>query len=162
MSAPIYEKSPEITEIIKQLSEKRADLFGELFKTVFPEMIACGLRVDKECPAKQKWILKIEGIKGSKTLLTDKKYLIHGYLDKWDSCSATKKIAIVANMLRRIDYPTQEEVSELAQKGKDFEYGKLIKPEIQDFAVFLKALGVEWTDEDKDVPDITTDKSIKV
>jgi len=116
MACPVYVRSDEILEIILILLEERADLFGDLQKHFWKEMVVCGLRVDKEAPKKQRWTLKIEGIRGSKTLLNeDVKYLIHGYKSMWDGCSSEKKIAHVANMLKRIEYPSPDELQSLAE-----------------------------------------------
>lgn len=159
--APMFEVSDEIIDMIKVLFAEREDLFADMKEFVFPEMFAAGLRTDKQAPAKQKSTLKVEGIKGSKTILTDKKWLISGFKDKWDSCSKEKKFAIVANMLRRVAYPTKDEINKLAEKGQDYEYGKLVKPDIEDFSMFLKTFGVNWNDQSV-LPNISTDKSIEV
>ena len=162
MGAPIYEHCSEINNIIKQLIEQRTDLFGEMAEFIFPEMFVCGLRSDKPAPKKQKSILKLEGIRNARTLLSDKKYLVHGYKEKWDSCSHEKKIAAVANILRRVDYPTQEEINKLAEKGEDFEYGKTRKPDIEDFSLFIKNLGLNWNETGTILPDLLTDKSVEI
>jgi len=162
MGAPLYEPCEEMLEIIKNLMTEREDLFGDMSKFIWYEMFECGLRTDKMAPEKQSWTIKIEGIRGAKTLLTDKKFLIHGYKDRWDACSPEKKIALIANMLKRVAYPTLEEVNELAEKGQDFEYGKTIKPDIQDFSSFLSALGIGWDAEGHDVPNLTQDKTVNI
>jgi len=162
MTAPIYDACDEMHEIIKKLMDEREDLFGEMKSTVWPEMFACGLREDKGAPENQTWTIKIEGIRGAKTLLTDKKYIIHGYKDRWDACSPEKKTALIANMLKRVKYPTLDEVAELNEKGKDFEFGKTIKPDIQDFSSFLDALGVGWEAEGSTIPNIASDKTVYV
>ena len=163
MSAPMYESCPEIIDIINVLFTQRDDLFGEMARYVYPNMFAAGVRFDKVAPARQKAILKIEGVKGSRTLLNDeKKWLISGYKDKWEACDKCKKIAVVANMLRRVAFPTQEEINKLAEKGQDYEYGKLVKPDIEDFSSFIKTLGMNWSDDGSLVPDISKDKSLEV
>mgnify|MGYP000468584282 CR=1 FL=1 len=123
MGCPEYVQSDEIKELIQILLDEREDLFGDLKKFFWPDtMVACGLRVDKEPPKKQKWTLKIEGVKGSKTLLNgDVKYIIHGYKTMWDGCSSEKKIAHIANMMKRIEFPTPDELQNLAEKGEEYE-----------------------------------------
>lgn len=158
----MFVQAKEIEQIILDLMENRQDLFGELFKFVYPEMIVCGLRVDKSPPKSQKWTLKIEGIRGTKTLLTDKKYIIHGYDAKWNECSYEKKVAHVARCLRSIDFPTEDEVNELASKGKEYEIGKIVKPDVEDFKSFLTTLGVDWSDNKSSIPNIMEDKKIFV
>jgi len=165
MGAPIYEKSAEITGIIKKLFAERDDLFGDLKKMVWEEMIVCTLRTDKVAPKSQKTILKIEGIRGAKTSINpDVHFVIHGYKSKWDEQVEEKKIAHVANMLVRIDYPSEEEKRDLEEKGEDFELGKLRKPDIQEFRSFIVApgLGVDWADEHTDIVNIMDDKEVIV
>lgn len=165
MGAPIYDYNKEIMEIAKTLLEERKDIFGDLSQSqnFWIEMITCALRSDKPAPKKQKWTLKIEGVRGAKTVLNnDVKYLIHGYQSMWDSLPEEKKIAHVANMLIRIDFPTEDELQRLAKKGDDFEWGKLRKPDIQDFKSFLTApgLGIDWAEEETKVTNIIEDKTV--
>ena len=165
MAAPMYEKSEEIKEIITLLLEEREDIFGDLKENVWPEMIICALRTDKIAPKRQRVVLKIEGIRGAKTVLNqDIKYLIHGYKSKWDEINREKKIAHVANMLVRIDFPTKDEKNKLAEKGEDYEFGKLRKPDIQDFRSFLMApgLGVDWADEHTDIENLVDNKEVLI
>jgi len=162
MASPIYDNCAEMHEIVCDLKEQRTDLFSDLFQYLSSDDIACGLRSDKSAPESQRWIIKIEGIKGAKTLLTNKKYLIHGYEDSWENCSRPQKVALIANMLRRIKYPTKEEVLKLQEKGKTFEFGKLVKPDIEDFSNFLANLGIEWSQEGADVPDLLETKTLSV
>jgi len=165
MGCPLYDPNQEIKDIIQKLLDEREDLFGDLKKYFWVEMVVCGLRVDKVAPKKQKWTLKIEGVRGSKTLLNpDVKYLIHGYKTMWDACNPEKKTAYVANMMKRIKYPTVDELNKLAEKGEDYEMGKLRKPDIQDFRSFLVApgFGVDWAEEGKIVPDLLEDKTIEI
>jgi len=162
MGAPLYEHSEEIIDIIKLLFSEREDLYGEMKKRIYPEMFAAGLRYDKQAPAKIKSYLKIDGVKGAKTILNqDKKWLIHGFKDSWNSCDKAKKIAIVANILMRVKFPTDEELEKLEEKGQDYEFGQLASPDIQDFSAFLKAFGIDWCDS-KVIPDLTTDKDLEI
>ena len=111
MGCPMFEHSQEIKDIVQNLLDKREDLFGDLKKYFWPEMLACGLRVDKTAPGKQRWTLKIKGVRGPDVLLNgDVKYRIHGYKSMWDACVPEKKIAHVANMLKRIEFPTPDHV----------------------------------------------------
>ena len=162
--APQFEKSQEIEDIVISLMEGRADLFGGLFQFIFPEMITCGIRIDKPAPPNQKWILKIVGVKGQFTLLTDKKYIIYGYQTSWDKLSYEKKVAHVASMLKHIDYPTEEEMNALAEKGKDYQYGKLRKPDITDWRTFLVApgFGVGWEEEGNTIPNLLEKKEVLI
>ena len=165
MGCPIFESSKEITEIIEILLEERADMFGDLKKYFWAGMAACGLREDKDAPKTQKWTLKIEGVTGSKVLLhPDAKYIIWGYKSMWDRCSMEKKIAHVANMLIRIEYPTPDLLQKLADKGDDYEWGKTRKPDVQEFRSFITApgFGVDWADEATMVPSLIADKTIIV
>jgi hypothetical protein len=155
MGAPIFEKCQEMLDIINDFQTKRPELFGDLFKYVYVGMFACGLRVDKFAPAKQKFPLKIEGVKGSKILLNDeKKYLITGYKDSWDNLNPEQKIAIMANMLKRVAFPSQEELEKLNDKGQDYEYGKLNTPDLVDFETFIKVIGLGWNKPGKIIPNI--------
>jgi hypothetical protein len=162
MSAPLFERTTEITDMIKLLMDKREDLFGDMKQYVYNEMFVAGLRCDKEAPKKQKNILKIEGIRGSRTLLSDAKWLITGFKSKWNSCSYEQKLAAVANILRRVEYPTQEEVEKLEEKGKDYEYGKTRKPDVEEWKSFIEGLGVDWNVQGKIIPDIVKDDKIEV
>lgn len=154
MGAPNYDKCDEIIEIIEQFQKDKPLEFGELFDYVYPEMFVAGLRTDKEAPKKQKWVIKIEGIKGSKTLLTDKKYLIHGYSSAWNACSHEQKVGHIYQILLRIAYPSKDEINALAEKGQDYEYGKLIKPDIEDFRRVIKKLGVDWSQPGQVIPNL--------
>jgi len=158
MGNPEFVISNEIHDIIKNLKNQREDLFWY----VIPDVIECALRVDKEAPDSQKKILKIEGIRGQKTILTDKKYLIYGYQDLWDSCSPEQKIALVANMLKRIDYPSPEELEALAKKGDTYEMGKIRKPDIEDFSSFIKTLGADWDKYGSQIPNLIESKEVDV
>jgi len=165
MGAPMYVKSEEIKEIVTLLLEKRDDIFHDLKVHFWPEMALYTLRTDKIAPKSQKVVLKIEGIRGAKTVLNeDVKFIIHGYKSKWDALSKEKKIAYVANMLVRIDFPTQDEQNALAEKGEDYEFGKLRKPDILDFRSFLAApgLGIDWADEHTDIINLAEDKEVLV
>lgn len=156
MGSPIYEKSEEMIEIVKDILKERNDLFPY----IYPEMIQCGVRVDKIAPANQKKILQIKGVRGPLSLMTDVKYVIYGYDSMWSSLSREKKVVYVANMLKRIKFPTETELKELAEKGEDFEWGKLESPDMMDFKSFIKALGIDWDENSTEVPDIL-DKSIR-
>lgn len=161
MPAHIYEPCQEMKEIIKDLFEKRKDLFGDMIEFIFPEMISCAIRTDKPSPPSKTEVLNIKGIKGPYTTVTDKKYIIYGYRDAWERCSYEKKVAHVANMLRRIEYPTQEEINELSEKGKDYEYGKTKTPDIHDFKTFIDAFGSDWSSVDKDtIPNLLDNTDI--
>jgi len=163
MGLPEYVKSDEIKEIIQILLEEREDLFGDLKKFFWPEMVVCGLRIDKDAPKKQKWTLKLEGVRGQKTLLNqDAKYLIHGYKTMWNNCSSEQKIAHVANMMKRIDFPSADELQKLADKGEEYEMGKLRQPDVTDFRSFIKGFGVDWAEEGSQIPSLIDNKSIEV
>lgn len=163
MGCPIFEKSDEIKQIVETLLKEREDIFGDLAKHFWSGMGVYGLRSDKEAPKSVKWTLKIEGVKGPKVLLhPDAKYLIWGWKTMWDKCSYEKKIAHVANMLIRIEVPSPDELQKLADKGEDYEFGKLRKPDIQEFRSFLIApgFGIDWTEDNQIVPSIVDDKTI--
>jgi len=145
-------------EIAKELIEKRSDLFPNLNT----DLIICGLRVDKEAPERQKGILKIDGVRGHRTLLSEKKYIIYGYKSTWDELSKEKKIAHVASMLKCMDVPTPEELAELISEGENFEYGKIQRPDISDWKTFIEKFGTDWPEEYIEVPNIIEDKSIKI
>ena len=160
-----FERSEEIEKIVVSLMRDRADLFGGFFQYIFPEMISCGLRVDKPAPPNQKWILKIVGVKNQFTLINgEKKYIIYGYETTWSNLSYEKKVAHVASMLKHIDYPTEEEMNDLAEKGKDYQYGKTIKPDITDWRTFLTApgFGVGWDEEGNIVPNLLEKKEVSI
>jgi len=163
MGCPIFEKSNEIKDLIDKILEERDDLFADLKQHFWSGMVSCGLRTDKDAPKKQKWTLKIEGIRGPKTLLdVDKKYIIWGYRSVWSKCPIEKKIAHVMNMLIRIEYPTPDELQKLADKGEEYEMGKLRRPDVQDFRTFLVALGIDWSDDSSLVPSMIDDKTISI
>lgn len=157
MGAPIFEKSEEIIEIVKQLVNSRNDLFDH----VDPLMINAVLRTDKDAPASQKIHLKIKGIRGPVSALTDKKYVIFGYESDWARLTQSKKIACVAFCLKQIDYPTQDELNKLADKGEQYEWGKTVKPDVQSFKSFINGLGTNWEDE-REVPNILEDNKVVV
>lgn len=154
----MYEKSEEISGIIKKLVNDRGDLFGK----VPVDLITSGLRVDKESPDKPHPVLKIEGIRGQKSLATEYKYIIHGYENDWGNLDYNHKVAHVAKMLKRIYVPGEEELAELAEKGKDFEYGKLVDHDVVDFQSFIKSLGINWEDNENPIPNIIEDTAVKI
>jgi len=139
--AATFEPSSEMCQVVQNLKTKRSDLFD----FVDPNMIACGLRTDKNPPASQKWTLKIEGIKGSKTLLNPTiNYIIWGYESTWSELSDIEKHGYVANMLLRIRTPTDDELLKLAEKSEEWEWGKLKSPDVVDMKSWLRAFGVDW------------------
>lgn len=151
-----FEVSLEMADIIEKLRSSRTDLFG----WVRPHMILCGLRTDKPQPESQTHILKIEGVRGTKVLLNeDVKYIISGYESKWETLQEIEKIANVANMLVRIDYPTDDHLADLKAAGKEFEWGKLVKPDVVDYKAFLKAFGLDWNELGTEVPNVL-DKNV--
>ena len=156
MGNPVFEQCDEITEIIQSFKEKRPELFGDLFNFIDEKMFVCGMRTDKDCPKKQKWTIKIRGIRGPNTLMTPRKYLIYGYSNRWEALKEEKKIAHVAYVLRQIDYPTEDELIALEEKGEEYEYGKLVKPDLEDFKSFSENLGVNWKEDWCDVPNLLT------
>ncbi|HUS51354.1 MAG TPA: putative metallopeptidase [Candidatus Paceibacterota bacterium] len=165
MAASLYQRSTEIEEIIQELSKERRDIFGKLFDKVYPETIRATLRVDKDAPASQIIVLKIKGITGPLTALNDNiKFIIHGYESLWKQCSYERKIAWVANMLCHIEFPTEEEVEKLILDGKEYEYGKIKKPDISDFRTFLVSewAGLDWTEKETKIGNILEDKNIKI
>jgi len=155
--APKFEPCSEMKDLIKELKSKRSDLFD----FVDPEMIGCGLRIDKAPPENQKWVLKMEGIKGSKTLINPViKYIVWGYESVWTNLSSVEKLAYVANMILRIRTPTDEEILKLAEKGDEWEWGKMKAPDIVDMKSWLKAFGVDWNDVGDEVIDILDKEKI--
>ena len=163
MPAQLYNKSEEMKDIIKKLFEKRKDLFGEMQEFIYPEMISCVLRVDKIAPSQNKEVLKIKGITGVVSAITEIKYIIYGFESSWERCTYECKVAYVANMLRRIKYPTQDEINKLSEKGLDYEYGKTEKPDIHDFKKFIDAFGSGWSAGDIDnVPNLLEDTTINI
>ena len=163
MAEQIFEESREMMDIVLKLKEERFDLFGSLFSTVQESMIACAVRVDKAASSSCNEVLKIKGVKGPLTVISNgKRYLLYGYKTKWDDCSPNQKIAWIANMLCRIDFPTEEEIRDLMEKNEDFEFGKIKKPDVNDFRLFLKneSLGLDWADKD-DIGNLIEDKNIQ-
>jgi len=161
----IYDHADDIKEIITNILKERQDIewVKELSNHITSEMIVCGLREDKLAPKKQKWTIKIEGVRGAKTLLNPKaKYLIHGYVNKWDACSPEKQVAHVLHCLKKIEVPTQEELNKLAKKSEDYEYGKLQKTDLEDFRTFVKTLGMDWAEEGSPIPNLVKDKTLTV
>lgn len=156
MGTPIYERSNSMINIAKRLINERSDLFGK----IEIDMIECGLRTDKAAPPKQKAALKIEGIKGTKTLLTDKRYLITGYASIWSELTESQKVAHMANMLIRITVPTDDDLRKCAEKGEDYEHGKINQPDIKDYKKFLAAVGLNWDAVETDPPNLLDDKTI--
>lgn len=149
--AAVFEPCPEMRKIIEGLKSKRADLFD----FVDPSMIGCGLRVDKNAPASQKWTLKIEGVRGSKTLVNPTiKYIVWGYESSWSELSDVEKLGFMANMLLRIRTPTDDEIVKLAEKGEEWEWGKLKSPDVVDMKAWLRAFGVDWTEDGDEMVDI--------
>ena len=163
--APVYEHADDIKELIQKVLKERKDIgwVEELSQIVEPEMIVCGLRTDKPAPKKQKWVIKIEGVRGSKTLLNAKaKYLIHGYVDRWDACPQEKKVAHIMHCLKKIEVPSMDDLAKLAEKNEDVEYGKLRKTDLEDFKTFVSALGLDWSEEGIDIPNLIDDKKLEV
>ena len=149
--APNFEPSSEMRQIIQNLKTKRSDLFD----FVDPNIVGCGLRTDKNPPASQKWTLKIEGIRGSKTLINPSiKYIIWGYESTWSELSDVEKYGHIANMLLRIRTPTDDELLKLSEKGEEWEWGKLKSPDVVDMKSWLRAFGVDWDVEGDKMNDI--------
>ena len=90
------------------------------------------------------------------------KYLIHGYVNKWDACTPEKQVAHVLHCLKKIEVPTQEELNKLAKKSEDYEYGKLQKTDLEDFRTFVSTLGMDWSEEGKAIPNLIDDKTLTV
>jgi len=148
---PTFVECSEMKDVVKKLHEERGDLFGY----ADPEMILCGLRTDKNQPKTQTWVLKIEGVSGSKTLLNqDIKYVIWAFDETWRALDEKHKLAYVANMLIRIKRPTAEDYVKMSRSGEDFEWGKLVRPDISDFTAFIRAFGIDWDDPNTQIPDI--------
>jgi len=156
--AAIYEESSDMMEIVEELVEKRTDLFSH----VEPSMVACAVRIDKIAPVNNKEILKIKGIRGPQSILTEKRYIIFGYSSQWATLSPEKRNAWVANMIMRIDSPTPEENQKLAEKGAEYEWGKLRKPDLNNFKSFIEAVGINWDEDGSTVPDIAEDRKIVI
>ena len=154
----MFEQASDMMEIVEELVEKRTDLFSH----VEPVMIECAVRVDKIAPTNNKEVLKIKGIRGPQTVLTDKKYLIFGYSSQWNVLSPAKRKAWLANMIMRIDFPSLEEFKTLAEKGTEYEWGKLRKPDLNNFKSFIEAVGMDWDEDGSEVPDIIEDKKIMI
>lgn len=149
--APLFEPCSEMNNIIVGLKKKRPDIFD----FVDPGIIGCGLRVDKNPPKSQKWTLKIEGIRGSKTLINPTiKYIIWAYESSWSDLSDVEKYGHVANMLLRIKTPTDEEILDLATKGEEWEWGKLKAPDIVDLRSWVRSFGVDWDEQGDEMIDI--------
>jgi len=157
-SAPSFEESTEMMEIVKALISQRADIFPN----IDVNLILCGVRTDKEAPTQQKTVLKIDGIRGHRTLLSEKRYIIYGYQSMWDELSEEKKVAHIANMLKCIEAPTPEEIAELMVEGENFEHGKLKKPDIVDWRTFINNLSIDWSDEEVSIPNIIKDTTVKI
>jgi hypothetical protein len=155
MGAPSFIECPDMLDAVKKLVKERSDVFNHIEL----DMIECLVRDDKPAPAKQKGILKIKGIRGPIAALTDKKYIIYGYKSQWDVLPPEKRYAHVANQLIRIEYPSREELNELAEKGEAYEWGKLKKPDINDFKSFVRGLGLDWDEDGAIVPDIIKEKT---
>ena len=156
--AATYEIDSDMKEIVEELVEKRGDLFSH----VDPEMIECAVRTDKVAPANNKEVLKIKGIRGPQSVLTNKRYIIFGYASQWAILSPEKRKAWMANMIMRIDFPSPEENMKLAEKGQEYEWGKLRKPDLNNFKSFVSAVGINWDEDGSSVPDITVDKKIVI
>jgi hypothetical protein len=153
-----FATNKNMKEMLDTLIKERKDIFDY----VDPSMILCLSRTDKPQPKSQKWIVKIEGVTGTKSMLNPEiSYIIWSYDGTWESLDDTHKMANLANMLIRIKKPSLEEEMELAEKGEDFEWGKLVKPDINDFTAFIKAFGIDWNHPKATVPDIL-DPSIKI
>ena len=46
------------------------------------------------------------------------------------------------------------------EPGEDFEYGKLVQPDIKDYKRFLSAVGLNWDASNVDPPNLLIDKDI--
>lgn len=157
-TAPQFQESNEMMIIVKTLVNKRSDIFPNLDT----DLIICGLRTDKEAPPNQKAVLKIDGVRGHRTLLSQKRYIIYGYESMWEDLPEEKKVAHIANMLKCIEAPTQEEMTEMIAEGENFEHGKIKKPDISDWKTFINNLGIDWSDEEVKVPNIIEDNTVIV
>lgn len=155
--APIFDESEDMMDLVKRLIDERKDIFGE----VNPDMIVCGLRVDKPAPEKAKNELKIEGVRGSRTLLSEKKYIFSTWQTIWDEWTEDQKFIQIAHALFAIKTPTKEELRDCQEKGYDFEYGKVKAPDMKDYKVFVQKFGVNWDNPPAGQPNII-DSSIKL
>lgn len=157
MTTPVFEKCDEMKALVKKLLSERSDLFAK----VSEETIDCVLRTDKPAPASSKDTLKIKGIRGPLTALTNTRYIIHGYASVWDTIPSDKQIAYIAFMLKHIASPTEEEKAKLIEKGETWEWGKIEKPDFTSFKSFARVYGIDWETETK-VPNPLTDTSIVI
>lgn len=154
----LFEISDEMKDMVSNLVKNRSDIFNY----IETDIIECALRIDKPAPASQKNALKIKGIRGVDTLLTEKRYVIYGYASSWNALPDEKKYAYLANMLIRVDAASPEEIKTLAEDGKEFEWGKLRKPDMNDFKNFVRALGIDWNEDGVVLGNIVKDKTIKI
>lgn len=157
MPEQVFETNEEMSELVQRLCDERTDLFPK----VQPVMIACALRIDKPAPANAKGILKIKGIRGPLTALTDKRYLIYGYQSQWQILSREQKIAHLAFALKHVSVPSDDEEAKLTSKGKKWEWGKLEKPDFLSFKSFARVLGVDW-EENPELPNLLEDVAVVV
>lgn len=157
MAEQVFETNDEMKEIVHRLCDERADLFPK----VQPVMIECALRTDKPAPASSKGVLKIKGIRGPLTALTDKRYLIFGYESEWKILSREKKIAHLAYALKHVSVPSDQEEQKLAEKGKKWEWGKLERPDFTSFKTFARVFGVDWED-NPEIPNILEDDAVVI
>lgn len=129
-----YEVVTEAEEIIKQLKEQYPD---ELW-AIRPEIMTVLGVTNKDRPKNSKKLATVKSIKGTTKALmllnrVDTRYVIEIYWTDWNAWSKAQKESVIFHELLHPDY----------------EIGKLVKHDIEDFHIMIDKLGCDWFNDPK-------------
>lgn len=132
----------EADEIVKALFEKHPTILW----AVKPECIAVWGIENKEKSEKNTVLAQIKPIKGVEKAIFQNssiptRYIISLYWSDWNQWSMKFKKAVLFHELLHV-HP---------------DYEKTVKHDIEDFKIIVDALGVNWSVDNEDLPDLTND-----
>ncbi len=136
-----YELLPEANEMIAKLCSHPST--KRILWAVQPENIAVLCITNKERPEGSATIAKTSRVSGSMEAILEAnkigvKYVIELYAHDWRSMTNGRRQAVIFHELLHIPPPTDS---------------GLVKHDVEDFAIMIDALGVNWFDSDS-VPEI--------
>jgi len=138
----LYEVITEAEEIVKQLKEQYPD---ELW-AIRPEIITVLGVTNKDRPKNSKKLASVRSIKGTTKALmvlnrVNTRYIIELYCTDWNTWSKAQKESVIFHELLHPDY----------------EVGKIVKHDVEDFQIMIDKLGCNWFG-NKDLPSLLETK----
>ena len=138
----VYSKIEAADDMIKKLCEKQAKVLW----TVTPsQVIVLGID-NKERSKKNRTLAKIRPVKGTEKAIYQVnnipiRYIIECYWMDWNVWHDKVRKAILFHELMHV-HPEGE---------------RTVKHDLEDFKIIIDALGVDWTKNDADLPDLAND-----